>query len=52
MLKAERGIKHSCTECGCKYYDLKKKVAACPKCGAKASLETPLKSVRYPSRRR
>ncbi len=35
MNKLDRGLKHTCPECECKYYDLKKKVVACPKCGAK-----------------
>jgi hypothetical protein len=27
------GSKHVCTECTTKYYDLGKKVVACPTCG-------------------
>ena len=33
MTTSERGGKHVCSECACKYYDLGKKGAACPKCG-------------------
>lgn len=35
MNKVDRGRKHLCPDCGCKYYDMKKKAVACPKCGAK-----------------
>ena len=35
MNTSDRGLKHVCPECETKYYDLKKEVAACPKCGAK-----------------
>ncbi len=35
MKRSERGRKHVCPECECKYYDLAKKVAVCPRCGAK-----------------
>lgn len=34
MTGAQRGSKHVCSECGCKYYDLGKKGAVCPKCSA------------------
>ena len=34
MEHADRGLKHLCPDCGIKYYDLKRKVVACPKCGA------------------
>ena len=30
-----RGLKHICPECTTRYYDLRKKVVACPRCGAK-----------------
>lgn len=33
MNLSDRGLKHVCHECATKYYDLKKKVVACPKCG-------------------
>ncbi len=35
MNTSARGLKHLCQECGGKYYDLGKKVVACPKCGTK-----------------
>ncbi len=35
MNTSNRGLKHVCPECATKYYDLKKKVVACPRCGAK-----------------
>jgi uncharacterized protein (TIGR02300 family) len=35
MNPMDRGTKHVCPECECKYYDLKNAVVACPKCGAK-----------------
>ena len=35
MNASDRGRKHLCPECDCKYYDLKRPVVACPKCGAK-----------------
>ena len=35
MNTSDRGLKHVCPECATKYYDLKNKVVACPKCGAK-----------------
>ena len=34
MAKAELGNKHICASCGTKFYDLKKEVPKCPKCGA------------------
>ena len=34
MPKPELGQKHECTECGARFYDLGREVAACPKCGA------------------
>jgi hypothetical protein len=33
MTASQRGEKHVCSDCACKYYDLGKKGAACPKCG-------------------
>ncbi|WP_193369164.1 FYDLN acid domain-containing protein [Pelagibius marinus] len=35
MERSERGRKHLCPDCECKYYDLNKKTVTCPKCGAK-----------------
>jgi len=29
----QHGSKHVCSDCACKYYDLGKKGALCPKCG-------------------
>ena len=34
MDKAELGNKRLCSSCGTKFYDLKKEVPICPKCGA------------------
>jgi hypothetical protein len=31
----DRGVKHVCPDCATKYYDLKKEIVACPRCGAK-----------------
>ena len=33
MAKADLGEKQTCPECSAKFYDLKKRPAACPKCG-------------------
>jgi hypothetical protein len=35
MEAADRGKRHICPDCGTRYYDLKKAVVACPKCGTK-----------------
>ncbi len=35
MNTSDRGLKHVCPECATKYYDLRREVVACPKCGAK-----------------
>ncbi len=35
MNTSDRGLKHVCPECATKYYDLNKKVVACPRCDAK-----------------
>ena len=35
MDRSDRGKKHVCAECKTKFYDLNKKVVACPICGAK-----------------
>jgi hypothetical protein len=43
MNASERGLKHLCADCGCKYYDLGKTAAACPKCGGQPA---PVKLVR------
>ena len=33
MTAAQRGLKHICSDCACKFYDLGTKGALCPKCG-------------------
>ncbi len=35
MNTSDRGSKHVCPKCATKYYDLRKEVVACPRCGAK-----------------
>lgn len=35
MDAVEFGVKHLCTECATKYDDMKNKIVACPRCGAK-----------------
>src|SRR3954447_19063481 len=34
MSKPEIGTKRQCTNCGAKYFDLRKSPSVCPKCGA------------------
>ncbi|ACG72186.1 conserved hypothetical protein [Anaeromyxobacter sp. K] len=34
MAAKDLGTKHSCFKCGTKFYDMKKPVPLCPKCGA------------------
>lgn len=34
MNTSERGSKHVCPKCATKYYDLRKAVVVCPRCGA------------------
>ncbi|ABC80677.1 TIGR02300 family protein [Anaeromyxobacter dehalogenans] len=34
MPAKDLGTKHSCFKCGTKFYDMKKPVPVCPKCGA------------------
>ena len=41
MVKAEWGTKHTCQNCGAKFYDLKKTPAVCPKCGTEQTPEKP-----------
>lgn len=50
MTPAQRGTKHLCSDCACKYYDLGKKGAACPKCGG-AAVERKLQSSGRPVKR-
>ena len=33
MAKSELGKKHTCKDCGIKFYDLNKKELTCPECG-------------------
>jgi len=47
VAKREWGAKHTCAECGVKFYDLHRKPIACPRCGSVIEIER----VR-PSRRR
>jgi hypothetical protein len=35
MNTPDRGLKHVCSECEIKFYDLGREVVTCPKCGAK-----------------
>jgi rubrerythrin len=35
MNTSDRGLKHVCSKCATKYYDLKREVVTCPRCGAK-----------------
>jgi uncharacterized protein (TIGR02300 family) len=35
MEASDRGARHICPDCATRYYDLKKAVVACPKCGTK-----------------
>jgi len=46
MNTSDRGLKHVCPECEIKYYDLKKEVVVCPKCGAKPTIAKVLMSAR------
>ena len=50
MNASERGSKHVCPDCGTKYYDLRKDVVTCPKCGAKPA-PSKLPRTGQPSRR-
>lgn len=40
MNRSDRGSKHVCQECETKYYDLRRAVVACPRCGAKPPAAT------------
>jgi ssDNA-binding Zn-finger/Zn-ribbon topoisomerase 1 len=35
MKTSDRGLKHVCPACESKYYDLRREVVTCPRCGAK-----------------
>jgi uncharacterized protein (TIGR02300 family) len=50
MPAKDLGSKHTCFKCGTKFYDMKKPVAVCPKCGADQRESPALKSP--PSERR
>jgi uncharacterized protein (TIGR02300 family) len=50
MPAKDLGAKHTCFKCQTKFYDLKKPVAICPKCGADQRESPALKSP--PSERR
>ena len=47
MAKREWGAKHTCVNCGAKFYDLHRNPIICPKCGTEVEVE----AVR-PNRRR
>ena len=38
MKASQRGAKHICADCACKFYDLGRKDAACPKCGGQPAV--------------
>jgi uncharacterized protein (TIGR02300 family) len=44
MPAKDLGSKHTCFKCGTKFYDMKKPVAVCPKCGADQRESPALKS--------
>jgi len=44
MPAKDLGSKHTCFKCGTKFYDMKKPVAICPKCGADQRESPALKS--------
>ena len=46
MVNPDWGTKHSCQNCGAKYYDLKRSPAVCPKCGTEFNPDALLKSRR------
>jgi len=50
MKPSQSGAKHLCADCGCKYYDLGKTTALCPKCGGKPA-EQKLQSSGRPVRK-
>ena len=43
------GVKYNCFKCGCKFYDLNKPKAICPKCGVDQSLAPPKEDVEIPA---
>ncbi len=48
MAKREWGAKHTCAECGVKFYDLHRRPIACPKCGSVIEIERARPSRRRP----
>ena len=46
MTKPEWGRKHTCSNCGAKFYDLEKVPVICPSCGHKIVVQSVLKSRR------
>ena len=46
LAKADWGSKHSCQNCGAKYYDLNRSPATCPKCGTTFNPDALLRSRR------
>lgn len=51
MPAKDLGTKHTCFKCSTKFYDLKKPVAVCPKCGADQR-ESPALKAPPPSERK
>jgi uncharacterized protein (TIGR02300 family) len=51
MPAKDLGSKHTCFKCGTKFYDLKKPVALCPKCGSDQR-ESPALKAPPPSERK
>jgi uncharacterized protein (TIGR02300 family) len=51
MPAKDLGTKHSCFKCSTKFYDMKKPVPVCPKCGADQR-ESPALKAPPPSERR
>ena len=51
MNTSDRGLKHVYPECAARYYDLKREVVACPKCGVKPPAAINPKATQ-PARRR
>jgi uncharacterized protein (TIGR02300 family) len=45
MKASERGSKHICPKCACKYYDLGNETVTCPSCGAKPPVAKLARSV-------
>ncbi|HYG66070.1 MAG TPA: TIGR02300 family protein [Anaeromyxobacteraceae bacterium] len=50
MAAKDLGTKHTCFKCGTKFYDLKKPVPVCPKCGADQRESPALKAPPAPRR--